>query len=132
MTEKYSDVKVNNIMMDARPLHDELPHPVMASRRWNFERLSKPPRCRTTHPVKYYYIDFGLSLRWEGRIPGDSIMEVSGGYGGTRCVPEFQDGRKSEFCDPFAVDVFCLGNMLREYFTEVGLIPFLPLSTRII
>ncbi|KAF5376396.1 hypothetical protein D9757_008690 [Collybiopsis confluens] len=36
-------------------------------------------------------------------------------YGGTPTVPEFKEDQR---CDPFAVDVNCLGNVVREKFTH--------------
>jgi hypothetical protein len=57
-------------------------------------------------------IDFGLSRRYEDVGPH---LELPG-WGGDKTVPEFRTG---ELYDPFLVDVYCLGNVVREYFTQV-------------
>lgn len=48
--------------------------------------------------------------------PREYVGLRGGGYGGDDAVPEF---KTQEYCDPFAVDVFRLGNFIRENFTEV-------------
>ncbi|KAJ7646701.1 hypothetical protein FB45DRAFT_821179, partial [Roridomyces roridus] len=71
-------------------------------------------RNRSQHPVKYYLIDFDLS----GIHNPSGVVEcMPAGYGGTPWVPEF-DEDPTKFVDPFAVDVWCLANLIRERFTE--------------
>lgn len=72
------------------------------------------PRTRTARPVKYYFIDFGLSKRYGDK--DSRPMEPSTCFGAVGKVPEFGTGA---LCDPFAVDVFSLGNFMREVFVEV-------------
>ena len=98
-------------MMDASPLYPEGYHPV----RKNYTpdtmyRIS--PLSRTDRPVRYYYIDFGLSVQFsEGASP-----YVVGDVGRDTDVPELSD---SVPYDPFKVDVFSLGNLLYKEFHEV-------------
>ncbi|KAJ7092040.1 kinase-like domain-containing protein [Mycena belliarum] len=112
----HGDCKYDSIMMDAAPILTgiPIPHPWNPSRTRDYSRrLQREARSRTQHPVKYYWADFDLSGVHD---PSTGPPLVFPGYGGTREVPEwaFPDQR----CDPFAVDVWCLGFMIREHFTE--------------
>lgn len=69
---------------------------------------------RTLRPVKYYHIDFGHTKNYRG-AEGINLREPVG-YGGDRTVPEFAT---QEDCDPFAVDVYRVGNVIRQIFTQV-------------
>lgn len=57
------------------------------------------PHNRTTHPVRYYFIDWDLSRYLD---PEHGIPSQNPGYGGDRTVPEFQ---RNELCNPFAVEM---------------------------
>jgi hypothetical protein len=70
---------------------------------------------RTQHPVKYYWINFDLSDEYD---PSKGLPFVVPGHGGTRNVPEFSF--RDRKCNPFAVDVWCLGFMIQVYFTEIS------------
>ncbi|ESK88932.1 hypothetical protein Moror_13214 [Moniliophthora roreri MCA 2997] len=109
----HNDIKFNNIMMDSSPLYSVQIHP--ANNKMALDWSGKvESTSRTDHPVKYYYIDFGLSQLYADNE--DALMEP--GYGGDTTVPEF---KRNDKCDPFAVDVYRLGNMIAECFTQGGL-----------
>ncbi|KAJ7701563.1 hypothetical protein B0H17DRAFT_1128337 [Mycena rosella] len=74
------------------------------------------PNTQDAHSAKYFIINYNLSSRYTDAGPH---LEL-GGWDGDRTVPEFRAGQP-EMCDPFAVDVYCLGNSIREFFIEVGL-----------
>uniref|UniRef100_A0A0W0FRD8 Protein kinase domain-containing protein n=1 Tax=Moniliophthora roreri TaxID=221103 RepID=A0A0W0FRD8_MONRR len=98
----HNDIKYNNIMMDSSPLYDQPMHPVDRYRTYDWKRKPKP-KTRTRRPVKYYYIDFDLCEKYDpAKAPG---------YGGDKSVPEYE--YPDRMCDPFAVDVYHLGNVLR-------------------
>ncbi|KAJ3712479.1 kinase-like domain-containing protein [Lentinula raphanica] len=107
----HNDAKNNNIMMDWSPLYPQPPHFHRATTRMDWKGPSKP-RSRTLYPVRYYFIDWDLSKRYDTttrkplRLPG---------YGGDQTVPEF---KRNERCNPFTVDVYCLGNVIRQSFIE--------------
>ncbi|KAG6891009.1 hypothetical protein C0992_010982 [Termitomyces sp. T32_za158] len=69
---------------------------------------------RTKNPVKYYLIDFGLS---EVCRPEDVPHLRSPPWGGDKSVPEFSLPNAKP-CDPFAVDVYCIGNSIKTHYTE--------------
>ncbi|KAG7094696.1 hypothetical protein E1B28_005515 [Marasmius oreades] len=109
----HNDIKFNNIMMDSRPLYDLPIHPAnpLMARDW-----SRKVRVftRTERPVKYYYIDFGLSEQ--------QPQNRKRCYGGDRTVPEF---KRNEPADPFTVDIYRLGNLFRECLMSGTLSPTL-------
>jgi hypothetical protein len=111
----YSDCKYNNIMMDAKDLYLHPPHPVAHNMRRDFSGPVKHT-TRTRRPVKYYLIDFGLSRRYN---PEDMPPLEPPPWGGDRTVPEFL--KSDEPCNPFPVDVYFLGNVVRQNFIEVCL-----------
>lgn len=102
-----------NIMMDPKPLYPEMYHPRVID--WSRD-MRRPAKhfSRTTHPTRYYFIDFGLSRKYnadEGQPREPPIQ------GGDKSVPEFQ--RSSEPCDPFPTDIYYIGNLIREDFLQV-------------
>ncbi len=104
-------------MMDPAPLFSEPPHPVRAYRSYDFKRRVTQ-LTRTSHPTKYYYIDFGLSLLC--RPPNASpLIRVS--FGGNKTVPEYEEPEVLR--DPYKIDVYCLGNLLQNQFLEVSEVP---------
>lgn len=101
-----------NIMMDPKPLYPEMYHPRVID--WSRD-MRRPAKhfSRTTHPTRYYFIDFGLSRKYnadEGQPREPPIQ------GGDKSVPEFQ--RSSEPCDPFPTDIYYIGNLIREDFLQ--------------
>ncbi|TFK92748.1 hypothetical protein K466DRAFT_201477 [Polyporus arcularius HHB13444] len=108
----HCDVHLVNVLMDPTPLLSELPHPIRPERSYDFKRKVKQ-RTRTEHLTRYHFIDFGLSRRFS---PGDDLVAPVS-YGGDKSVPEYKDPKRS-VSNPFAIDVYCLGNMLREWFMD--------------
>lgn len=73
------------------------------------------PRIASRLPVKYYYVDFGISSMF---TPEHIPKLVVGRDGRDREVPELS-GRTPY--DPFKVDVFIIGNLLRKELHTVSL-----------
>ena len=113
--EMDSDIQLANVMMDPVPLLSEVPHPAFRQRSYDFKRKVKQHTC-TECPTRFYIIDFGLSRTFS---PGeDLVAPVS--YGGDKSVPEYKDPSRA-VSNPFAIDVYCLGNLIREWFMDVSL-----------
>ncbi|KAJ7253576.1 hypothetical protein C8J57DRAFT_1659806 [Mycena rebaudengoi] len=108
---QFLDCKYDSFMVDSKALYSHPPHPWSPKKRRDFKGPPRTMSTRTRTPVKYFMIDFGLSRRYEDVGPH---LELPG-WGGDKTVPEFRTG---ELCDPFLVDVYCLGNVVREYFTQ--------------
>ena len=106
------DVAAANIMMDGRPLYPQGYHPV----RQNVtpDALYEiTPLSRTDHPVRYFYIDFDLSMRFAEGEP----RLATGDVGRDDKVPELSKGVPY---DPFKVDIFSLGNLYYKEFELVS------------
>ncbi|KAF9005492.1 hypothetical protein BDQ17DRAFT_1277954 [Cyathus striatus] len=101
-------------MSDAFRLFKVPPHPVDYTKNFWATGDPKVVSNRMQKMVKHYFVDFGLSSR---HPPGSSRLEYPG-YGGTRSVPEFQND-STELCDPFTVDVYCMGEFMRTRFRKV-------------
>ncbi|KAL6300708.1 hypothetical protein BKA93DRAFT_865912 [Sparassis latifolia] len=106
----HRDCAAANIMMDGTPLFPQGHHPV--------RRQSSPdgiyllsPLSRIDHPVRYYFIDFGISsLFKEGESP-----YVVGRKGRDKELPELSDDVPY---NAYKVDVFILGNLFKKDFLQ--------------
>ncbi|KAI8993984.1 kinase-like domain-containing protein [Trametes punicea] len=108
----HRDIMPLNIMMDPRLLFPNLFH--FASPSMAREGYGRPKHySRTGCPTKYFYIDFGLSRKFDSAKGPPRSWPI---WGGDRTVPEFQ---KSDYpCDPFPTDIYYLGNTIRKVFLE--------------
>jgi hypothetical protein len=71
--------------------------------------------------VKYYFVDYGISSYFPA---GSQPQPVLGKAGRDQDVPELSD---TVPYDPFKVDIFTIGNVLRREFQNVGFHP--PVAT---
>lgn len=101
--------------MDASSLYPRGFHPVAKVLDPSGTKLAAARRRRDVQGVKYYFIDFGISTRIEKDAQGEDRL-VTGIDGQDRDVPELSDYRPY---DPFAVDVFILGNVYRKKLLDV-------------
>lgn len=100
--------------MDPSGMWPELYHVMMPTRSPSFANRAKKPYTRTAKSPKYYIIDFGFSRRY----PRDDLHpQATTADGGDRTVPEFQNGSIPH--DPFAVDIYCIGNVIQEFILDV-------------
>ncbi|KAG9092645.1 hypothetical protein FRC06_011851, partial [Ceratobasidium sp. 370] len=109
----HCDIAGANVMMDGRPLYSEQFHPLNQMFSLDGRRIVKP-RGRSGLPIRYYYIDFGYSVWNRAEDPKFRIEGIEA----REPAPEQAEGN---FYDPFAVDVFQLGAILRG-----DLIPEIP------
>ena len=103
-----------NIMLDPTHLYPESFHPVATNLNKNYSGDAKH-FTRTQRPLKYYFIDFGLSRRYD---PSDANPKEVPIWGGDKAVPEFQNSNEPR--DPFATDVFYIGNAIKKDFILVS------------
>lgn len=99
-------------MMDGRALYPEGHHPVR--RDYSMDAIHElRPLSRTSCSVRYYFIDFGLSRKFE---EGESTL-VLGRTGRDKEIPELS----SEVpYDAFRADVFALGNLYYKELVSVS------------
>ncbi|KAF9073658.1 kinase-like domain-containing protein [Rhodocollybia butyracea] len=107
----HRDCSDNNMVMDARAMYPRQWHPSVPKKRYDWSgRVLHHSRTRC--PPKYYLIDFGFSCQYDPSQPRPLESAImSGGY----CPPEAEAETP---CDPFATDVFLLGNMMNTSFLE--------------
>ncbi|KAH9888344.1 kinase-like domain-containing protein [Cubamyces lactineus] len=99
----HRDIAPPNVMMDGRSLYPQGHHPIWRDRSPDaIEDLV--PLHRMDHPVKYFYVDFGLSVRF---APGSSTLVV-GDVGRDAEVPELSSTIPY---DGFKADIYALGNL---------------------
>ena len=103
-----------NIMYDPRPMYVDLYHPTVTWKTRDFQGEAKHS-TRTMSPVKYYFIDFGLSRKYN---PEEGPPREHPIRGGDKTVPEFQNWN-GELVDPFPTDIYYLGNMMKTWVLEV-------------
>lgn len=101
-------------MMDPRPLYPDLYHFVSISKKRDMSGTAKN-YTRTRKPVRYYFIDFGLSRKYNPAKGPPRSWPI---WGADRTVPEFH--KSLDPCDPFPTDVYYLGNVIRTVFLDVG------------
>ena len=111
------DCMLSNIMYDPRPMYRDLFHPVESWKSRDFKGEAKHS-TRTMSPVKYYFIDFGLSRKYN---PEEGPPREHPIRGGDKTVPEFQNWN-GELVDPFPTDMYYLGNMMKMHVLEVCLV----------
>ncbi|KAJ3892365.1 kinase-like domain-containing protein [Lentinula edodes] len=108
----HRDCSINNMAMDAKTMYPHQYHPRAPERRYDWTGRVYH-RSRTHRPPRYYLIDFGFSQKYDPSQPRPLEYAIkSGGYlppEGAAVIP----------CDPFATDVFLLGNMIRTSFLDV-------------
>ena len=98
--------------MDASELYSGGFHPIRPRMNADFSGYADRKYSRTERPPKYYIIDFGLSKRFEE----DELVRALERVGTDLTVPEYHNDARVE---PFRVDVYCVGNMIRKEFLDV-------------
>ncbi|KZS89792.1 hypothetical protein SISNIDRAFT_458480 [Sistotremastrum niveocremeum HHB9708] len=78
--------------------------------------ITGPPyQSRTIAPVKYYFIDFGESIKYDSIEDRQLIFST---VGHDLDVPEFTSGAFIRGVDPFRLDVRAMGDMLKAELHE--------------
>ncbi|EJC99788.1 uncharacterized protein FOMMEDRAFT_112858 [Fomitiporia mediterranea MF3/22] len=106
----HRDCAKLNIMMDATTMYPKGFHPAAKLMDPSGVKPAPVRRRRDVSGVKYCFIDFGISTRFDPNVKEDE-RRVTGIDGLDRDVPELSANIPY---DPFAVDVFILGNVYRK------------------
>lgn len=106
-----------NIMMDTRNMWPEPYHVMMSYMNRTLSAEVQKPFTRTRKPPKYYIIDFGMSRQYSLDEPHPRETAPDGG---DRTVPEFNRSWESVDHDPFAVDIYCVGNVIQGKILNVS------------
>ncbi|KAI9063418.1 hypothetical protein FKP32DRAFT_1592487 [Trametes sanguinea] len=122
----HRDCAYKNVMMDASALFPQGFHPDMD---YKLPDMSAPAPVlsRSVAPVRYYLIDFGISTRFTPDMP----RLVVGRDGLDQEPPELSS---TVPYDPFKLDVFLIGNLIRrriyEKYSNLGMLE--PLMNRMV
>ncbi|KAJ7159109.1 hypothetical protein C8R43DRAFT_1086966 [Mycena crocata] len=113
----HRDCNGSNIMMDGSKMFPQGFHPQHPRRKRDINSGPAKFYTRTQCPPKYYFTDFGISRVYSSKNVIDSVIR-----GGDRTVPEYkflgEDGLRVVPCNPFPVDIYFLGNMIRTNFLD--------------
>ncbi|KAI9507602.1 kinase-like domain-containing protein [Russula earlei] len=102
----HRDCSLKNILMDASRMFPQGHHPV--ERSFLHDITTVAPRIpRLDARVRYYFIDYGISSYFPA---GEQRQLVLGRAGRDQDVPELSN---TVPYDPFKVDIFTIGNVLR-------------------
>ncbi|EIW62126.1 uncharacterized protein TRAVEDRAFT_44958 [Trametes versicolor FP-101664 SS1] len=107
----HRDCAYKNIMMDATAVFPKGFHPMAETTLPDLSGLAPFVR-RIDVPVKYYFIDFGISTQF---APDQHPRLVLGTDGLDDEVPELSN---TVPYDPFKTDIFIIGNLLRQQFLQ--------------
>lgn len=108
------DCSLGNIMMDAPSVFPNGFHPCSITRdRGGVHGIKTIPRYKASGPIRYYFVDFGISRLYE---EGEE-HSVIGGDGADQDIPEMAD---QDSYDPFPADVFIVGNVFKKHFIPVS------------
>ncbi|EED77210.1 predicted protein, partial [Postia placenta Mad-698-R] len=112
----HRDIMLSNVMLDPKPMFPDMYHPLCTNKKRSFTGTAKR-YSRTERPTKYYYIDFGLSRKYNLEDGPPRELPI---LGGDKTVPEFQDEGYDKAVDPFPTDIYYLGNLIRMAFLQVS------------
>ncbi|KIP02948.1 hypothetical protein PHLGIDRAFT_111478 [Phlebiopsis gigantea 11061_1 CR5-6] len=108
----HRDCARKNLMMDSSAIYPKGYHPVQLDYTPDFTaRAPMIPRLGVWPPVKYYFVDYGISVR----APTGEQALVIGDLGIDQEVPELS---RTVLYDPFKVDVFIIGNVFKKELCE--------------
>ncbi|KAL1945400.1 hypothetical protein VTO73DRAFT_2251 [Trametes versicolor] len=106
----HRDIASPNIMMDARPMYPNGHHPVRIHSAPDIVHDANP-LPRIDHPVKYYYVDFGLSEHF----PLGASTLVLEKVGHDMEIPEISNEVPY---DAYKADIYALGNLFDKEFLQ--------------
>ncbi|KAK7687644.1 hypothetical protein QCA50_008859 [Cerrena zonata] len=104
----HRDCMHKNIMLDPSQMFPDLYHPMRLERNRSLTGRAKFS-SRTSRPVKYYFIDFGISSMYSADDPHPREIPI---FSGDKSPPEYRT--PTEPCDSYAVDIYLLGNVIRK------------------
>jgi len=114
----HRDASWGNIMMEGLQLYLEPPHPSRPA--WPASGEPRHARhiarydAEPSKPVRYVFIDFGLSVRFPST---EQQCKGRGPAGQDRSAPELAGDQPY---DPFALDVYCIGSLLLIHWLNVS------------
>ncbi|KAI0060102.1 hypothetical protein BV25DRAFT_1839864 [Artomyces pyxidatus] len=111
----HRNIISRNILMDASALYPQGFHGAFNMN--TSHRVSEAGLLHHTRlevPVKYYFIDFGTSVRFPN-APERRLVSQKHGSGTDFVLPELRENGQALY-DPFKADVYALGRLLDHFF----------------
>ncbi|KAJ3489305.1 hypothetical protein NLI96_g2211 [Meripilus lineatus] len=103
-------------MMDATNLYPDGFHPVSQIRHASGKPDFAKHYTRTRAPVKYYFIDYGISCVFDPEDPDPREVPIRAG---DKSAPEIKDDPEDRGpINPFPTDVYYIGNLIRTEIKE--------------
>lgn len=109
----HRDCSYQNIRMDSAGMFPDGFHPVLSGFLPDLSGPSWPIPRSSTAGVKYYFTDFGISVDFP---PHTHERLAVGGDGLDQEPPELHEDYPY---DPFKLDIFIIGNLIRRRFLDV-------------
>lgn len=106
-----------NIMMDPKPMWPKLFHFTSSDYGREYSEPVKP-MSHTEHPPKYFWMDFGLSRRYDLEAGPRRELPI---LCEDRTVSEHQGGLYDKACNPMPTNVYYVGSLIQQYFLGVGI-----------
>lgn len=100
-------------------MYPESFHPIANNRSRDYKRHAKH-YTRTQRPPRYVWIDYGHARRYN---PEDGPPLELPQLAGDKSPPEHNGPNQDIPCDPFATDIYFLGNFIRLHIYQVCPIP---------
>jgi len=110
----HRDISIMNVMMDAAAMYPDMWHPRRPTYKYDYSGRASH-YSRTERPPTYYYIDFGLSRKYDPKDYPPKELPI---FGGDKTVPEFQEDGYDKPANPFHTDIYYLGNLMRTQFVN--------------
>jgi hypothetical protein len=99
-------------MYDPTKMYPDMYHPLMTDMTLDLTQKARRYN-RTECPPKYYFMDFCISRRYLANPTLDYVVRWKNHF-----APEYK--RPEHPCDPFALDVYLLGTMIKTHFLMVS------------
>ncbi|KAF9073656.1 hypothetical protein BDP27DRAFT_288585 [Rhodocollybia butyracea] len=107
----HRDCSMNNMAMNSISMYTRQWYPNILKKRYNWSGRA-PYHSRTRRPPTYLLFSFGSSRQYDPSQPRPAEFAIRSGKSFS---PEAQ---KNMPCDPFATDIFLLGNMMCTSFLK--------------
>ncbi|KLO19350.1 hypothetical protein SCHPADRAFT_818269, partial [Schizopora paradoxa] len=124
-TVAHCDCAAPNIMMDGRPLYPEGFHPAHQFKHPTVFGFAEHNKRLYSPPVKYYFIDFGMSTMYNEEW-GSDPRKWNTPNGHEQDAPEIRNYSLDKTFNAYLLDIFVLGKVyeksLLEHYSNISII----------
>ncbi|TEB23485.1 hypothetical protein FA13DRAFT_1639841 [Coprinellus micaceus] len=109
----HRDIRSENFLLDGSQMYSERYRAWRPNKKFDYSGPIKPSKARTSCWPEYHIIDFGFSKQY---APEEMPPSEPPKFASDRTIPEFKN--RDARCNPFPVDVYTFGNLIRVNFIE--------------